>query len=703
MPFAQTLCLFFGLLLTLSGSNLFAADQGPEVLQVVPKGGSLADVRLAPPKDLDGYFPFTVPESVEQWEVRAKELRQRILVSNGLYPMPEKTPLNVVMHGKVQRDGFTVEKVYFESHPGFYVTGLLFRPEGKGPFPGVLCPHGHGGRLMDVGLEGVKKQIENGEEKNEESGRMPNLTRCATLARMGCVVFIHDMLGYADSIQLSDDLAHRYGKIRPHMEGTENWGLYSAQAELRLQSIMGLQTWNCIRALDFLCDLPDVDASRIGVTGGSGGGTQTILTCAIDERPVVAFPQGMVSTSMQGGCTCENTSLMRIGTGNVELCALFAPKPQGMTAANDWTKDMMTLGYPELKQLYKMYGHQENVECEAFLHFPHNYNYVTRAMMYPLFNQHLKLGLEEPIIEKDFKLLTETEYSVWNAEHPAPAEQGEAFEIKLVKHLTESSQAQMSAMPADQRLEMQQNAINVIIGRTLKTVGTIERTKVEKLDRGDHWLFKDLVAAKDHGEQVAVLSIYPKGVEWSGRVLIWATGKGKAGLFTDDGKLLPEIRPVLDRGDAIITADLFAQGEIANADLPSDLNRVVKNPREFAGYTYTYNNPLFAQRVHDVLTLIAWARNGEHPVKNITLIGTDGAGPIIAAAGAVSGDQVQGLALEQNDYQFKSITDYKHENFLPGIVKYGDMAGLLELNQSENQFGIAQAGSTKKIVQWLSE
>ena len=135
---------------------------------------------------------------------------------------------------------------------------------------------------------------------------------------MGCVVFHYDMVGYADSKQI----AHRAG-------------FTDAEAELRLQSFMGLQTCNSIRALDFLVSLPDVDPKRIGVTGASGGGTQTFILCAIDDRPAAAFPAVMVSTGMQGGCICENCSYLRVGTGNIELAGLFAPKPLGMTGADD--------------------------------------------------------------------------------------------------------------------------------------------------------------------------------------------------------------------------------------------------------------------------------------------------------------------------------------------------------------------------------
>src|SRR5207248_982478 len=212
------------------------------------------------------------------------------------------------------------------SLPGQYGSGNLYRPKNKtGKLPGVLCPHGHwaNGRFYDAGDKGAKTQIDLGAEKTSEGAFYPLQARCAMLARMGCVVFHYDMVGVADSQQI----AHRAG-------------FTDAEAELRLQSFMGLQTWNSIRALDFLLSLPDVDPKRIGVTGASGGGTQSFLLCAIDDRPTVAFPAVMVSTAMQGGCVCENCSNLRQDTGNVELAALFAPKPLGMTGAHDWTIDI---------------------------------------------------------------------------------------------------------------------------------------------------------------------------------------------------------------------------------------------------------------------------------------------------------------------------------------------------------------------------
>ncbi|MEM9644908.1 MAG: acetylxylan esterase, partial [Planctomycetota bacterium] len=303
---------------------------------------------------LNGHFPFAVPEDAEAWEQRSDHLRHRVLVSTGLWPMPPKTPLRPTIHGRLVRDGFTAERVFFESWPGHVVTGMLFRPTGKNTAgesnaeqnaeslietkrPGVLCPHGHGGRLMRTDDEAFEKQLASGAEKFAPSGRYAKLARCIHLARMGCVVFMHDMLGYADSQQIDFQTAHRHAKPRPEESNRLAPCLYSIDADLHLQSVMGWQTFNSIRALDFLASLPDVDPERLGVTGGSGGGTQTILLGAIDDRVRVSFPNGMVSTSMQGGCYCENCNYLRIDTGNVELAALFAPRPQGMTAADDWT------------------------------------------------------------------------------------------------------------------------------------------------------------------------------------------------------------------------------------------------------------------------------------------------------------------------------------------------------------------------------
>jgi hypothetical protein len=662
------------------------SPQGSD-LRVYESGQQPNDRRLQDPKDLNGYFPFEVPESVGAWEARAEELRKRVKIATGVWPLPERTPLNPVIHGKVQRDGFTVEKVYFEAMPNHFVTGLLFRPDdGQEDVkrPAVLCPHGHGGRLQDYGADKMAALIESGAEKFEKSGRFPKLARCAQLARMGCVTFIFDMLGYADSVQIDYQLSHRFAKQRADFEGKEKWGLYSAQAELRLQSIMGIQTWNSIRCLDFLEQLPDVDGKRMAVTGGSGGGTQTILLCAIDSRPIAAFPNGMVSTSMQGGCTCENCTLLRVDSGNVELAALFAPKPQAMTAVNDWTKEMMTKGYPELQKLYGMLGVKDDVYCREMLHFPHNYNYVSRATMYNWFNKHMKLGLPDPVIEEDWEPLTPEEYTVWDKDHPKPSG-GAKYEVTLTKYMANESDKQIAALtPSDadslaKFREVIGGAFRSIIGRDVPNHEDIQRTKVDKVEQAGLIYFEDILRLQPRGEEFPIISLFPTITKWNGDVVIWVDGKGKAGMF-NEGEPRSEVERLIDAGTAVVSADLFQQGEFLLGDQPLEQQRVVGNPREVAAYTFAYNDTVFVRRVHDVLTLISFIRNDDHAPKHLHLIGVNGAGPIAAAARAIAGKQIDKAAIDTEGFRFADLKSYRDPNFVPGVVKYGDLPALLALS-----------------------
>src|SRR5262249_47907492 len=137
--------------------------------RVLEPGKLPADSRLGKPRDLnDKDFFLKVPASKEAWEAHRKEVREQVLVALGLWPMPEKTPLNPVIHGKIDRDDYTIEKVFFASYPGHYVCGNLYRPKGKsGKLPAVLNPHGHwaNGRFYDVGEQEITDQIKQGAEK----------------------------------------------------------------------------------------------------------------------------------------------------------------------------------------------------------------------------------------------------------------------------------------------------------------------------------------------------------------------------------------------------------------------------------------------------------------------------------------------------------------------------------------------------------
>ena len=318
-----------------------------------------------------------------EWEARAKNIREGILREARLNPLPSRCGLKPMIWGKQERKGYTVENVYFESLPGFFVTGNLYRPtDGKGPRAGILCPHGHGPRARF----------------NEATQ-----TRSATLARMGAVAFAYDMVGIGDSSQLVHTNAHG----------------------------VTLQLWNSIRALDFITSLPEVDATRLGCTGESGGGTQTFLLAAVDNRLAVSVPVVMVSAHFFGGCRCESGLPIHHSdthdTDNAEIAALFAPKPLCIVSdGKDWTKNVPQVEFPYIQSVYKLYDAADRVEN---IHLPeegHDYGPSKRAAMYRFMAKRLGLNLKavtkpDGTFDESDATVDPISLQVFNDEHPRPA------------------------------------------------------------------------------------------------------------------------------------------------------------------------------------------------------------------------------------------------------------------------------------------
>ncbi len=662
--------------------SILAAAVAVAAPRVLPEGKLPNDVRLDPLKDLDGYFPFPPPKSKTEWERRAERVRRQILVSQGLWPMPTKTPLNAVIHGKIDRGEYTVEKVYFESAPGFFVTGNLYRPKNVvGKAPGVLFAHGHwkDARLSESTDAELRRELAEGEERFEQGGRSRFQSMCVQLARMGCIVWQWDMLSDSDSIQFSSQIVHRFAKQRPEMNTTENWGLYSPQAESHLQSVMGLQTWNSIRSLDFLLSLPEVDPERIAMTGASGGGTQTMLLAAIDPRVKLSFPAVMVSTAMQGGCTCENASLLRVNTGNIEFAGLFAPKPQGMTCANDWTKEMSTKGFPELKQLYTLLGAPNNVMLKRGEHFPHNYNAVSRSAFYTWLNRHFKLGQKEPVIERDYEPLPRTQLTVWDDQHPAPKAADPDFERQLLRQLNDDAQKQLAAEQAtpERFRKAYGSAFDIVLDGGLAESGEIEWMENKKSDRGSWSESSGLLRNKTYHEELPAIFCTP--AQSNGHTIVWLSGEGKSSLYEADGSLKPEVMKLVNAGAIVIGVDLLYQGEFLADGKPLTRTARVKNPREAAPYTFGYNHALFVHRVHDVLSVVKFIKSKERPSQQLTVVGLDGAGPWVVAARAQCGEAIDQAVIDTGEFRFGKVLDLHDPNFLPGGAKYGDLPALLAL------------------------
>ena len=300
-------------------------------------------------------FTLKYYSDLQAWQQRRDELRRQILVSAGLYPLRPRGPVPAHRFGAIDKGPYQVEKIALETLPGFFVGANLYKPARLSrPAPAVLVAHGHWkyGRTHDA-----------------EDYSVPRL--CANLAAQGYVVLAWDMVGYGDTQQLPHDFGHATEELA--------WRF----------SPFSLQLWNAIRALDFIESLPEVNRSLIGMTGTSGGGTQTCLLAAVDERIRAAAPGGMVSAFFQGDDVCEMAPGLRIGTNNVELTSLIAPRHLMLVAATgDWTRDTPRVELPAIRAVYALYR-QERRATAAVIDAGHNSNRQSREAVYAFFHRAL--------------------------------------------------------------------------------------------------------------------------------------------------------------------------------------------------------------------------------------------------------------------------------------------------------------------------
>jgi hypothetical protein len=394
------------------------------VLAVVP--AIAAEAPDAEAKTLDTTRTFPEITTRAQWLERSHAIREQILVSSGLWPMPEKTPLQAVIFGKIIRNDYSIEKVYFQSFPGFYVAGNLYRPLGRGagPFPAILNPHGHWehGRLEDTQICSVPG-------------------RCINFAKQGMIAFSYDMVGFNDT-HFPESPSTAGFSNRHHDFATND-----SSALLWSVTLMGLQTWDSIRALDFLASLPDVDKTRLACTGESGGGTQTFMLGAIDDRLAAQAPVVMVSHTMQGGCLCENMPGLRVEYSNMEIAAAAAPRPQILVSdTGDWTKTTLAMEGPAIEHIYQLFQAPEKLRYVCF-DFGHNYNQTSRQAVYQWFDRWLLSQPDQPATEQPFQKEPDQDLCVFpDGKLPADA----VSQKDLIQYLIRMHQDQLQSIrPTD--------------------------------------------------------------------------------------------------------------------------------------------------------------------------------------------------------------------------------------------------------------
>ncbi len=606
----------------LSGAVLLtAAFPLPRVLAEVPD----ADVRETDLPGVNTHFKMPEYSSRQQWEARRQELQRQILSAAGLLPMPAKAPLRPKVVRRLEYKDYAIEVVLLETLPGYFLGGNLYLPVGKKlPAPAVLIPHGHWkeGRLEDL-----------------PSYSVPALG--INLARQGYIAFAYDMVGFNDTRQTT----HSFGGDPETL-----WAF----------SPMGLQLWNSTRVVDYLQSLPQVDGRRMAVTGASGGGTQTFLLAAVDERIALAAPVNMVSAYMQGGDPCEEAPNLRVGTFNVEIAAMMAPRPMLLVSStHDWTRHTPVEEFPAIQRIYSLYGAVQNVR-NAHIDAQHNYNRQSREAVYRFLGRNLMPGhLEAEPVDRDITLPPEEDLLAFPKSGPREVEGYDA-----VFHAWKMAGA--AALQSRGDAGVQRDALRYALGAEWPA-------RVESAIRGNR----------------AVLSRPGKGDRVTG---YWVAGKGAPLLVVHPGGSAAALRTeavqqLVRSGRPVLVLDAF-------------VDSAARARRErFDDYFFSYNRAASSERVQDILTAAAYLKERVGGKLEMAGMGDGGVWCIFAAAVApVAIDVVADL----NGFS-GSDEDFRDHFFVPGIQRAGGLSTALWLvGNVRTLLPVADAGRLAPFAQLLS-
>ena len=289
-------------------------------------------------------------------EVVRKEVRERLELDEALSHVAEKPQVTL---SKIRKyNGYSVQNFALETYPGVYVCGSIYAPLSKGKHPLIICPNGH---------------FNKGRYREDQQQRL------GTLARMGAICVDYDLIGWGESEKQVGKEAH-----------------HNSQAHTD-------QILNGLLILDYmLANRKDIDTTKIGVNGGSGGGSQTVLLSVLDDRFTASAPIVSLASHFDGGCPCESGKPIQLaggGTCNAELAAFFAPKPLLVVSdGGDWTASVPTLEYPFLQNVYGFYGAEDKV---TNVHLPterHDFGPNKRNPVYEFFGE--VFGLDRSKIDE---------------------------------------------------------------------------------------------------------------------------------------------------------------------------------------------------------------------------------------------------------------------------------------------------------------
>ncbi len=576
----------------------------------------------------------------KDWQKKRVELREQIWNCLGT-SVDHKLDLDYREYGTIKMDGYAVKRITYQSRPGFHVTANLYIPEGKGPFPAVVNMHGHWsqGRLA---------------ERVQARGH--------SLAKNGYVCLAVDAFG-------SGERSVSHGVFEYH---GSNLGASLMNVG---ETLMGMQVVDNMRGVDLLCSMGYVDSERIGATGASGGGNQTMWLAAMDDRVAAAMPVVSVgsfqSYATGVNCVCELLPGGLTFTEESGVLALTAPRALKICnclhdSNHTFFPSEMLRSYKEARKIYQAYGSDEKISYQIF-NLPHGYWPEIREAMLGWFDLHLKgKGHGAPKVEIPFEALPENDVMIF--EKGKRACEVVSIPDFCIKQGSELRRKYLQLSSFDIAAKKEELAASLHLGKPLVT------SKVIGYGTEDGWEKSALVT--ECGRMIPLLVKHPAGKGRDYTILCHPEGKDKLA----GSKLLEGV----ESGNGVILLDLWGGGETASPDVQVVVYHNLSRSVLWLGRT------LMGEWVRDLKLVVEFAR-GSLKARQINLGGAKEAG-LAALFASVFTEGISSVELSNSPVSYLFSKEILPNNYfsmavhLPGFLKWGDVSLAAAISGSKVRF-----------------
>jgi len=610
-------------------------------------------------------------------EAYVLEVRDKIQKCFGRWP--DKTPLNAKVTGILERNTYNIEKVILESRPGFKVTANLYVPKGrKLPLPAVIgtCGHSDNGKASD-----------------------PYQSFAQGLARMGYVVLIYDPLGQGERLQyLNEESKPRHGiGVREHLyEGN--------QMILSGESLSSWFAWDGIRALDYLLTRSEVDPKHIGVTGNSGGGTQSTWLCGVEPRFTMAAPSCFVTTfrrNLENELSADSEQYppraLALGLDHSDFIAAMAPKPVILLGQEKDFFDVRGLeeSYARLKNLYKLLGAENNIQFYIGPVY-HGYSILNREAMYRWFNKVTKIS----DLQSEPPLTLEKEEDLLCTPHGLVSELKSSTVFSFTSQIASELKNKRSSNNSN---TLKQNVINAL--KLSPDEGVPDFRVLRPLQNR---LYPKKFACTFVVETEPKISIPVYCLDDDPLMSRPPVGLKRALLYVShmsaDNELRQEtfLRDIIknEPDSAVFACDVRGIGESKPNTCGDDFLDPYGNDYFYSGHSIMLDYPYVGQKTFDLLRIINLLKSYGH--EEIHLVGK-GWGAIPSTFAALLSDTVSQITLKNALASYNDIAENEEYNWplatlLPGVLKTFDLPNCYDALKAKNLLQIEPWGANAGVV-----